>query len=201
MVRFNKMIAAASVALFAGSLLASEDIVVEESALSNYQRSTTTGISALSQLYLSTEEDGVSTLMRLCSNSSGYPASNNPRLLVAAVGYDQTAVPYAAVENPTAWCRCVIQVAAMANQVAAEKLDVSGYTALPTAMDLERPMLLPNKHGNGVTSCRAAGWRVDFRPDGLLLQKSGVQVLGGDQKVVAGKSVTSNVNVSQSWVE
>lgn len=115
---------------------------------------------------------------------------------MAASGYDLAAVPYAALDDPAVFCGCAVRVAVGANQAAAARLGMKGGV-VPTAQDLEKAFLLPNKGGS--TACKAGPWRVDFTPAGLALSKNGTPVFGGEKQLIAGKTIERTAGVSQSW--
>lgn len=198
--QFKRYFPLALAVLIGGEIAAQE--AQDLAGLSNIQENQTSGISSLAGLRLSlaSDIDGVSALKMLCGSGIDF-RSQTPGLFLAAIGYDQTAVPYSAVERPGEFCRCSIQIAAYANRIAASLLKVEGMDRLPDPGDLATPKLLPSKNGNGVTSCRAGGWRVDFTPAGLVLQRNGVPILGGEKQLVAGKSLETGRTSSQSWAE
>lgn len=172
-----------------------------DDAISNYSNERSVGSTALSKVILSTSLDSVSTLMSICSPISGKGVTSaSEREIVAATGYDLTAIPYDVLDAPSEFCSCAIRVAAESNKILARRLGVSGFSSVPRG-ELHKTAMLQHKGSTGSTSCRSGPWRLDFTSYGIALFYNGTPVYGGSNGMIAGKTVNTNSSVSQSWAE
>lgn len=161
----------------------------------SHQQGQNTGISALSQMRLSTKLDGTSLFKDRCTAES--VGRFSPKEALAASGYNRRGVPYAAIDNPQPFCECALRVASEANRVAAGRLGMKAGP-MPTDDEMRKAIVL-SSNNSGFTACQGGPWRVDFTPAGLALWRDAAPVFGGEKQLIAGKTVERTSSVSESW--